>query len=340
VSAPAPTPAPTPLPDGYWQKRVNFGTDGSLTIQGGNEPYKGEYCYFVNGPHPQKLLFEGTTKVAANHSRSYAVPDLASMLENDTCEPIKVGIQSDAGAFTFDCSNPSNQLADAGTDHLHAYKYFDVDVPAGREPGEWKTVDEGEWGECPEVEVNGSIVKPETCYECRTITVSNGCEERQKLDKREVECSCTPEWVPGEWESQCRPWSECSVETPQDSIFSTSNEVSYCPGTQSAQCVRTRTWTNQCNDRTREEKERYVDTQDCQAPCPPEDGYCHISNKGGRDNQINIVITGNGHSQHADPTKFCPPDLLSEACSCDAAIAASIQCGFPADGNFICKDNR
>ena len=102
----APAPQQTLVP-GFWQDHVNFDTNGNLTINNPNaESYDGQYCYFVNGPHPQERLFAGETHVNGGHNRSFNVPDLAEKLENDTCEPITVSVQGDAGAGTFSCNNP------------------------------------------------------------------------------------------------------------------------------------------------------------------------------------------------------------------------------------------
>ena len=215
--------APAPQVSDYWQKRVYFGNNGGLTINADDKVYNGERCYFINGPHPQEKLFESPTTAPANHAQSFDVPDLASLIENDTCDPMTVGIQADAGAGTFDCSNPSNRLADSGTADLHAYKYFDIEVPAGREPGEWKVVSEesvtGDWGSCERFEASCK-----KCTECRevvtTIVESNGCEERTRteteIEKKEVPCP-EPTPPPG---PQCEvvvrsstggnPFNECS----------------------------------------------------------------------------------------------------------------------------------
>ena len=128
TTAPAPVADATPDPNqnqGPWQEHVSFDDHGNLTINvPGTTAYDGQYCYFINGPHPQDRLFVANAKVQAGHSKTFSVPDLASMIEApEGCE-VRTEIQADAGAFSFDCDNPSNQLADAGTSDLHAYKYF------------------------------------------------------------------------------------------------------------------------------------------------------------------------------------------------------------------------
>ncbi len=77
------------------------------------------------------------------------------------------------------------------------------------------------------------------------------------------------------------------------------------------------------------------------SPTPtPDPGICHVSNKGVKDNQVNLVLSykqsGEGHVLHLDPSKFCPPDHLGP-CSCEKAIADAQACGVPAAGGFVCK---
>jgi len=125
---------------------ISFDSKGNLTI---NNPtsstYEGEFCYFWDGPHPQDLIWEGNTKVLPGQHRVYPVPSIK--LPEGECG--NKAVQGDAGAFSFDCSHPSNQLANSGTDDLHAYVYFTVEgspceKPCEPEwvPGEWEVVDQ------------------------------------------------------------------------------------------------------------------------------------------------------------------------------------------------------
>lgn len=74
-------------------------------------------------------------------------------------------------------------------------------------------------------------------------------------------------------------------------------------------------------------------------PPPPSAGICHVSNKGGKDGNVNLVLSpkaGEDHASHLDGSKFCPPDHRGE-CSCAQAKADAIACGIPATGTFECK---
>jgi hypothetical protein len=91
-------------------------------------------------------------------------------------------------------------------------------------------------------------------------------------------------------------------------------------------------------------KRTYQESKDCACPPPPPppQGICHVSNKGLKDGNWNLVLSpkqgGTGHELHLDATKFCPPDH-SGACSCEKAIADAKSCGIgrKTSVGFKCK---
>jgi len=176
VADATPDPNAPQTPEGSdWKGYVKFDDQGNLSIFNPlTEKYQGEYCYFLNGPHPQTRLWAGETSVLPGHAKNFPAPDLAALIDwqalgKEQKEPVcEAEIQSDAGHKSFDCDRNSANLADAGTDHLHNYKYFDVKRPIGEwVEGEWEMVEEGEWGECqlPEGEVEANTVRE--CFKTR-----------------------------------------------------------------------------------------------------------------------------------------------------------------------------
>jgi hypothetical protein len=162
-----------------------------------------------------------------------------------------------------------------------------------------------------------------------TITRAWNCQEpdvKTEPHRKPVECpECEVEWTFSHSEFEWEEWGECG-----DQDFTASTD----------QCKQSRTGTrfdiyiNKCDDRTRTDEVALHESQSCD--CEETERICHVSNKGGRDGQMNLVLTQNGHEQHLDATKFCPPDFIG-ACSCDAAIAAAEACGIVATGGFFCK---
>lgn len=74
-------------------------------------------------------------------------------------------------------------------------------------------------------------------------------------------------------------------------------------------------------------------------PPPPVGNICHVSNKGAKDGNVNLVLSpkaGDDHASHLNADKFCPPDHVGD-CSCERAIADAKACGVPATGGFTCK---
>lgn len=88
------------------------------------------------------------------------------------------------------------------------------------------------------------------------------------------------------------------------------------------------------------------------SPTPPPPNICHVSNKGKKDKNFELVVTwkkgGEGHESHLDSSKFCPPDFYaslaqfstntnskdeckvegpnSNLCSCEVALAKARAC--------------
>lgn len=91
------------------------------------------------------------------------------------------------------------------------------------------------------------------------------------------------------------------------------------------------------------------------SPTPTPPAICHVSNKGKKDGNFDLVVTwkrgGEGHELHLDSTKFCPPDFYAssalastntqhgdeckvegpnaELCSCEVALAKARACREP-----------
>lgn len=256
AATPGPEASPAPaqewttpeLADGFWQKHVTFDKQGNLSIQNSTESnYDGQVCYFINGPHPQTRLFKDTTHVQAGHFGGRSVPDLAEepaalALGADSCEPVTVRVQGDAGAGSFDCNNPSGQLADSGTSDLHAYVYFDIEVPSGKEPVEPFIVREadvrwGEWSSCAE-EHEGIPYDGEGCFRYRegtqVIAYSDGCKTWQttedRLETTPCECPCEVEWIKDTESTYDHDgeWSDCVLGERTQDIFHVYYETNSC----------------------------------------------------------------------------------------------------------------
>jgi len=76
-------------------------------------------------------------------------------------------------------------------------------------------------------------------------------------------------------------------------------------------------------------------------PTPAPQGICHVSNKGKPGKDYNLVLSwkaqGEGHEQHLDSSKFCPPDQLG-SCSCEQALEDAKKCGqLPTSKTWECK---
>lgn len=125
-------------------------------------------------------------------------------------------------------------------------------------------------------------------------------------------------------------WGECK-EQPHDVATSCTSK-----------CHQYRTVTinekNNCTGAVRV-KRTYRESRDCQ--CPAKD-ICHVSNKGYKDGNWNLVLTpkkgGTGHELHLDADKFCPPDHYAP-CSCEIAIKDAKACGVGQSHKtgFLCK---
>jgi hypothetical protein len=160
------------------------------------------------------------------------------------------------------------------------------------------------------------------CYvECE-LTITRSCEEPvTRPHRKPVECpQCEVEWTFSHSEFVWEEWGECREDERGCS--------------QQRSGARFDIYVNKCDERTREEEIPVHESQSCD--CEETERICHVSNKGGRDGQMNIVLTQKGHVQHLDANKFCPPDIVG-ACSCDAAIQAAKDCGIVAIGGFFCK---
>jgi len=215
VQDPVPTATPDPNQNqGPWNKHVSFDAQGNLTINvPGTEDYEGEYCYFVDGPHPQNRLWKGTTFVKAGHSKTFPVPEL--VVETVSACEVSVRIQADAGAGSFNCDNPSNRLADSGTSDLHAYAYFDVVKEGSGEwiPEEVPEVVEGEWSKCRTPRDEASLenliaaldqqCQPEKCYGERTREITYNWFEGHSCSRERRLLKTTTETVSEKCEMQC-----------------------------------------------------------------------------------------------------------------------------------------
>lgn len=133
-------------------------------------------------------------------------------------------------------------------------------------------------------------------------------------------CQC----VYGEWRiERYGEWGECARGVKQRTIYWIREGHMVCPlGTN-------------CVDPCPPERKQTIE----EGECDPQ-GLCHVSNKGKKDGQVNLVLSpkraGEGHEDHLDPLKFCPPDHLG-VCSCEKAISDATACGVPAVGGFVCK---
>jgi hypothetical protein len=213
--------------------------------------YEGEYCFFRNGEHPQDLLWEGKTRVEHGHFKTFPAPDFSTMFKGE-CG--KISIQADAGAYSFDCTNPSNRLADSGTNDLHAYAYIEYDTgipcekPCDDEPVliNEEIISE-ELGECQPIIVGdvqtgciryGTRVYRLTYQQCDTVWTKD--VERQIREGCECEEeTCEP--LPEEGiiaEKQGNPWDECSYygdftpscKTNADDVSASTVELQNCTG--------------------------------------------------------------------------------------------------------------
>jgi hypothetical protein len=231
--ASAPTLAPTPDPNApqtvegsQWKGYVTFDDQGNLKIFNPlTETYNGEVCYFQNVEHPQPLLFSREVSIPSGATKTFDSPGKVALFAalkekgqvNEEEEVCELSIQADAGFKSFSCDRPSNQLADAGSDHLHNYKYFTLN----RDPGEWvwgaeTRTAETEWSKCITrddlVDTPNADILPQTpaegCFKWRSVTMtkiaSRSCsvgtqsESRTFIEYERCDCPVVcKEWYPG-----------------------------------------------------------------------------------------------------------------------------------------------
>jgi hypothetical protein len=183
-------------------------------------------------------------------------------------------------------------------------------------------------GRCPVVSALNGV--PLECHQNGTQTITWDCQDPTEAPAcRNVECPCEITWEFSHSYEIWEEWGECHDGDPS---FTASSGDS---------CSQQRTgerydvYVNNCDQRTREDGPFPLrDSQSCD--CEEDPGICHVSNKGGKDGQMNLVLTQKGHEQHLNASKFCPPDHRG-ACSCAQAIADAQACGIVATGGFFCK---